>query len=61
MTFKTQSAVEIKEVRKDHVTSIPTEVKQGMSREAAERLQRFVDSSERFQRRVYGEEPESRR
>jgi len=42
-------------------TAIPAEVLRGLSHEAAERLQRFVDSSENFQRRVYGEDTEPRR
>ena len=39
---------------------IPAEVLKGLSQPAAERLQRFVDSSENFQSWVYGEDAKRR-
>lgn len=58
---ETKKVLEVKDAQNQSSTAIPAEVLSGLPPAAAERLQRFVDSSESFQRRVYGEDPEPRR
>ena len=60
MRFKPNGAIPIKEAPTE-TKSTPAEVLRGLTPEAAERLKGYVDASENFRRRVYGEESETRR
>lgn len=62
MALKTNDMMHTKSAQNTtEKTSIPAEVLRDLTPEAAQRLQRFVESSEHLQRLAYGEDDEPRR